>query len=168
MEKKFELSEKVRKELEQNTEEAKKTLEGKEKEIQDMKDGLHQGKEVAVYEYRDSDALLSELEDSFLQWFDNTLCQVKKAYPDLDVSNINVEDQAQTSVMPVTSDDTDDLFAKVDDLGDGESAQLGSSLSQSINPSRGSHSVHCKGSHSTRRRDKAAGKYFSSKIVFFF
>ena len=48
MEKKFELSEKVRKELEQNTEEAKKTLEGKEKEIQDMKDGLRQGKEVAV------------------------------------------------------------------------------------------------------------------------
>ena len=67
MEKKFELSEKVRKELEQNTEEAKKTLEGKEKEIQDMKDGLRQGKEVAVHEYRDSDALLSELGDSFLQ-----------------------------------------------------------------------------------------------------
>ena len=122
MEKKFELSEKVRKELEQNTEEAKKTLEGKEKEIQDMKDGLHQGKEVAVYEYRDSDALLSELEDSFLQWFDNTLCQVKKAYPDLDVSNINVEDQAQTSVMFVASDDTDDLFNEFDNLGDGESA----------------------------------------------
>ena len=48
MEKKFELSKKVRKELEQNTEEAKKALEGKEKEIQDMKDGLRQGKEVAV------------------------------------------------------------------------------------------------------------------------
>ena len=48
MEKKFELSEKVRKELEQSTEKAKKTLEGKEKEIQDKKDGLRQGKEVAV------------------------------------------------------------------------------------------------------------------------
>ena len=33
-----------------------------------------------------------------------------------------MEDQAQTSVMPVTSNDTDDLFAEVDDLGDGESA----------------------------------------------
>ena len=44
--------------------------------------------------YRDSDSLLSELGDSFLQWFDNTLCQDKKAYPNLDVSNINVEDQA--------------------------------------------------------------------------
>ena len=75
-----------------------------------------------VCEYRDSDALLSELGDPFLQGFDDTLHQVKKAYPDLDISNIKVEDQAQTSVMPIASDDTDDLFAKVDDLGDGESA----------------------------------------------
>ena len=132
MEKKFKLSEKVRKELEQSTEEAKKTLEGKEKEIQDLKDGLRQAKEVAVCEYRDSDALLSELGDSFLQGFDDSLCQVKKAYPDLDVSNIKVEDQAQTSVMLVASDDIDDLFAEVDDLGDGEStpAQL---VTESVN-----------------------------------
>ena len=40
MEKKFELSERVRKDLKQSTEEAKKTLEVKEKEIQDLKDGL--------------------------------------------------------------------------------------------------------------------------------
>ena len=87
---------------------------------------------MAVCEYRDSDALLLELEDSFLQGFDDSLCQVKKAYPDLDVSNIKVEDQAQTSVMPVASDDTDDLFAEVDDLGDGEStpAQL---VTESVN-----------------------------------
>ena len=122
MEKKFELSKKVRKELEQSTEEVKKTLEGKEKVIQDLKDGLRQAKEVTVREYRDSDALLSELGDSFLQGFDDALRQVKKAYPDLDVSNIKVEDQAQTSIMPVASDDIDDLFAEVDDLGDGESA----------------------------------------------
>ena len=86
---------------------------------QDFKDGLHQAKEV----YRDFDAFLSELGDSFLQGFDDALRQVKKAYLDLDVSNIKVEDQAQTFVMPVVSDDTDDLFGKVDALGDGESAQ---------------------------------------------
>ena len=74
-------------------------------------------------EYRDSDALLSELGDSFLQGFDDALHHVKKAYPDLDVSNIKVEDQTQTSVMPVASDDIDDLFATVDALSDGESAQ---------------------------------------------
>ena len=40
MEKKFELSERMRKDLKQSMEEAKKTLEVKEKEIQDLKDGL--------------------------------------------------------------------------------------------------------------------------------
>ena len=39
-------------------------------------DGLRQAKEVAVREYRDSDALLSELGDSFLQGFDDALHQV--------------------------------------------------------------------------------------------
>ena len=66
MEKKFELLERVRKDLEQSTEEAKKTLKVKEKEIQDLKDGLRQAKEVAVREYRDSDTLLSKLGDSLL------------------------------------------------------------------------------------------------------
>ena len=40
MEKKFDLLEKVRKELEQNTEEAKKALEDKDKEVRDLKDKL--------------------------------------------------------------------------------------------------------------------------------
>ena len=94
MEKNFELLERVRKDLEQSTEEAKKTLKGKDNEIQDLKDGLRQAKEVAVSEYHDSDALLLELGDSFLQDFDDTLRQVKKIYPDLDITNIKVEDQA--------------------------------------------------------------------------
>ena len=112
----------MRKELKQSTKDAKKTLEGKEKEMQDLKEGLRQAKETAVREYRDSDALLSELGDLFLQGFDDTLHQVKKAYLNLDVSNIKVEDQAQISVMPVTSNDTNNLLAKVDGIGDGESA----------------------------------------------
>ena len=94
MEKKFELSERVGKDLKQSTEEAKKTLEVKEKKIQDLKDGLRQAKEVTIREYRDSNALLSELGDSFLQGFDDALHQVKKVFPNLDVSNIKVEDQA--------------------------------------------------------------------------
>ena len=123
MEKKFELSERVRKDLKQSTEEAKKTFEGKDKEIQDLEDRLRQAKEVVVREYHDSDALLLELGDSFLQGFNDALRQVKKAYLDLDVSNIKVEDQAQTSVMPVASEDIDDLFGEDEAQGDGESAQ---------------------------------------------
>ena len=78
MEKKFDLSEQVRKELEQKTDEAGKALKVKEKEIQDLKEKLRQAKEVAVREYRDSDALLGELADSFLQGFDDALRQIKK------------------------------------------------------------------------------------------
>ena len=48
MEKKFDLSEQVRKELEQKTDEARKALEVKDKEIQDLKEKLRQAKEVAI------------------------------------------------------------------------------------------------------------------------
>ena len=123
MEQKFNLSEKVRKELEQRTEGVRKAMEKKENEIQDLKDKLRQAKEVAIREYRDSDALLSELGDSFLRGFDDALRQVKKVYPDLDVSNVKVEDPVQTSVMPVALEDTEDLFAEDAAKGDGESAQ---------------------------------------------
>ena len=119
---KFELSERERKELKQSMGEAKTALEDKETEIKKLKEELRQAKEAAVREYRDTDALLSELGDSFLQGFEDTLRQVKKAYLDLDVSNIKRDDQAQTSVLPVASDDTDDLFAKADGQGEGESA----------------------------------------------
>ena len=123
MEQKFNLSNKVRKDLEQRTEEARKAMEKKEKKIQDLKDKLRQAKEMAIREYRDFDALLSEPGDSFLQDFDDALRQVKKAYADLDVSNVKVEDPVQTSVMPVALEDTEDLFAEDAAKGDGESAQ---------------------------------------------
>ena len=122
MEKKLELSEKARKNLEQVTEEAKKALESKDKEIEYLKNEVHQAKDVAVREYRDSDALITELGDSFHQGFMDAIRQVKQSYPDLDFSKFKVEDPAQTSVVPGASEDTDDLFADVDGLGDGESA----------------------------------------------
>ena len=123
MEQNFNLSEKVRKELEHKTEEARKAMEKKEKEFQDLKVKLRQAKDAAIREYLDSDALLSKLGDSFLQGFDDALRQVKKAYPDLDVSNVKVEDPVQTSVMPAASKDTKDLFAEDAAKGDGEATQ---------------------------------------------
>ena len=123
MEKKFDLLERVRKELEQGMEEGKKVLEDRDKEIQDLKDQLRQAKEVVIHEYRDSDALLSELGDTFLYGFNDALHQVKKVYPDLDVSNIKFEDQGQTFVMPVALENTEDLFAEDATQGDGELAQ---------------------------------------------
>ena len=49
-------------------------MEDKEKEIRDAKDQLRQAKEVAIREYRDSDALLVELGTSFAEGFDDALC----------------------------------------------------------------------------------------------
>ena len=122
MEKKLELSEQARKELEQKTDEASSVLEKKEKEIKALKEEIRLAKEVAVQEYRDSDSLLSELADSFLQGFDDSLRQVKKIYPELDVSMIKVDDQGQTSAIPVASENTEDLFGDETAQGDGESA----------------------------------------------
>ena len=122
MEKKFDHSEKVRKELEQGVEKIKKVLKDKDKEIQDLKDQLRQAKEEAIHEYRDSNALLSELGGSFVEGVDDALRQVQKDYPDLDVSNIKIDDQGQTSVIPVNSENTEDLFADNAILGDRASA----------------------------------------------
>ena len=61
----------------------KKALEDKEKEVR-------QAKEVAVLEYRDPDALLSELGVSYTDGFDDALCQVKALYLELDVSSVSI------------------------------------------------------------------------------
>ena len=102
-EQKFKLVEQVRDEYYKLTEDLKKALEDKEKEIR-------QAKEVAVLEYRDSDALLSELRVLYNDGFDDALCQVKALYPELDVSYVNINVPEQTSVQPAQSEDTNELF----------------------------------------------------------
>ena len=65
------------------TEELKKVLEDKENDPR-------QAKERAVLEYRDSDALLSELGVLYNDGFDDALRQAKALYPKLDFSSINI------------------------------------------------------------------------------
>jgi len=124
MEKKLSLSEKVRKELDQQVETLKKVLEDKEKEIKDAKDQLRQSKEAAICEYRDSDALLEELGTSYMDSFDDAIRQAKKAYPDLDFSQLNIDIQPQATAQPVASESTEDLFADNASPGNGESVPL--------------------------------------------
>ena len=95
-EQKLKLAEQARDEYYKLTDDLKKTLEDKEKEI-------HQAKEVVVLEYRDSDALLSELEVSYNDSFDDAPRQVKVLYLELDVSsvNISVPEQNIHSTCPV-------------------------------------------------------------------
>ena len=101
----------------------KKVSEGKDKKIKGLKGQLRQAKEEAVRENRDFDALLSELGTSFLEGFDDALRQVREAHLDLDLSSIKIEDLAQASVVPVVSENTEELFTGGATLGDGESAQ---------------------------------------------
>ena len=102
-------------------EEMKKVMGGKDKKIKDLKGQLRQAKEEAVYEYRDSDALLSELGSSFFMGFDDALRQVQNAHPGLDLSSIKIEDPVQASVVPVASENTDELFTGDATIGDEES-----------------------------------------------
>ena len=87
------------------TEELKAVLEDKE-------DELRLAKEKAVQEYRDSDALLTELGVLYNDGFDDALRQAKALYPKLDFSAVNINIAEATSVQPNASDDTNELFAE--------------------------------------------------------
>ena len=121
MEKKFATSDKVKKELEEHMETLRKVLEDKENEVKDAKDQLRQAKEAVIREYRDSNALLQELRTSYMDGFNDAVRQAKKAYPDLDFSQLNINTQAQATAQPITSESTEDLFADNAALGNGES-----------------------------------------------
>ena len=92
-EQKLKLAEQARDEYHKLIEELKKTLEDKEKEV-------CQAKEVAVLEYRDSDALILELGVSYNDGFNDAFRQVKALYPDFDVSSVNISVPEQTSIHP--------------------------------------------------------------------
>ena len=92
-EQKLKLAEQARDEFQKLTEESKKTLEDKEKEVR-------QAKEVAMLEYRDSDTLIAELEVSYNDGFDNALRQGKALYAKLDFFFVNISVPKPTSIHP--------------------------------------------------------------------
>ena len=104
-EQKLKLAERTRDENQKMTEELKAVLEDKENE-------LRLAKEKAVQEYRDSNALLTELGVSYNDGFDDALRQAKALYPKLDFSAVNINIAEATSVQPDAFDDTNELFAE--------------------------------------------------------
>ena len=104
-EQKLKLAERARDEYQKMTEELKKVLEDKEND-------LCQAKERVVLEYRDSDALLSELGVSYNDGFDDALRQAKALYPKLDFSSVNITVAEATFVHPNQLDDTNELFGE--------------------------------------------------------
>ena len=87
------------------TEELKKTLKNKEKEVR-------QAKGVSVLKYRDSDALIVELGVSYNDGFDDAFRQAKALYPKLDFSSVNISVPEPTSVHPEQPDDINKLFGE--------------------------------------------------------
>ena len=104
-EKKLKLAEQARDEYQRMTEDLKTVLEDKE-------DELRLAKEKAVQEYRDSDALLTELGTSYNDGFDDALRQAKALYPKFDFSAVNINIVEGMSVQPDASDDTAEHFAE--------------------------------------------------------
>ena len=104
-EQKLKLAKRTRDEYQKMTEELKTVLEDKENE-------LRLAKEKAVQEYRDSDALLTELGVSYNDGFDDALRQAKALYPKHDFSAVNINVAEAMSVQPDASDDTNELFAE--------------------------------------------------------
>ena len=104
-EQKLKLTERAKDEYQKTTEELKTVLEDKENE-------LRLAKEKAIQEYRDSDALLSELRVSYNDGFNDALRQAKALHPKLDFSSVNINVAEATSVQPDASDDTNELFAE--------------------------------------------------------
>ena len=88
---KLDLTRKLLKELEEQVEVLKKILKDKEGEIAEAKGQLRQAKEDAIREYRDSDALLKELDGSFANDFDDFFRQVKASFSGLDFSHIFID-----------------------------------------------------------------------------
>ena len=104
-EKKLKLAEEPRDEFQRITEELKAVLEDKE-------DELRLAKEKAVQEYRDSDALLTELGTSYTDGFEDALRQAKALYPKFDFSAVDINVAEGMSVQPDASNDTADLFTE--------------------------------------------------------
>ena len=80
--------------------------------MEDKENDLRHAKEAAVLEYRDSNALLSELRVSYNDGFDDALRQAKALYPKLDISSVNITVPKAMSVHPEQSDDTNELFGE--------------------------------------------------------
>ena len=124
-ENKLDLTKKLLEEAEAQMKALKKVLKDKENEISKSKKQLYRVKEDAIKEYRDSDAFLAKLGDSFANGFDDCLRQVKASFLDLDLSQITIDVEGQILAHPVDSEGTDELFVddiNLDPQGDEEAA----------------------------------------------
>ena len=112
-------------ELETQAEALKKVLNDKDGEISLLRKQVRQAKEDRETEFCNSDGFLTELGGYYANSFNECLHQVKALFPNLDVSQVSLDDVVQTSARSDDFEGTDELFK--DDLtpdahGDGGAA----------------------------------------------
>lgn len=79
-------------------------------EISKLREQVRQAKEDGKTDFRNSDGFLTELSDCYDDGFQECLRQLKALYPDLDVSQVSLDNVAQTSAPTVNHEDTDEIF----------------------------------------------------------
>ena len=88
----------------------KKVLKDKEREISSLRKQVRQAKEDGKTEFRNFDGFLSKLGGCYANNFNECLRQVKAFFPDLYVSQVSLDDVAQTPARSVESGGIDELF----------------------------------------------------------
>lgn len=91
---KLDMTRKALEESETQAEELKKVLKDKEGEISLLRKQVRQAKEDGRMEFCNSNGFLTELSGCYADGFNECLCQVKALFPDLDMSQVSLDDVA--------------------------------------------------------------------------
>ena len=105
--KKLTVTKKALEKLESRANELRKVHQDKEGKISTLKEQICWVKEDGKVEFCDSDGFFIELSDYYSDSVQECLCQVKALHPGLDVSQVSLDNVAQTLARTV---DTDEVF----------------------------------------------------------
>lgn len=108
--KKLTSSKKALEESESHVDKLKKVLLDKEGEIITLSEQVHHAKVDRKVEFQDSSGFLKNLSDWHSDSFDECLRQVKALHLDLDVSQVSLDNVAQTLARTTNQEDTDKIL----------------------------------------------------------
>ena len=121
--KKLSMTKKAVEELKILANKLRKVLQDKEGEISQLREQVCQAKENKTIEFRNSNDFLTKLSDCYDDKFQECLCQVKALYPNLDVSQVSLDNGAKTPARTVEHEGTNEIL-EADPIpnvqGDGE------------------------------------------------
>ena len=104
------MTKKALEESESHRDELRKVFLDKEGEITTLREQVRHAKADGKAEFRDTDGFLKELSNWYSDGFDECLNQVKALYPDLNVSQVSLDNVAQTLTRTVDQEDMNEIF----------------------------------------------------------